>query len=82
MARNRPQTRYAKSGDLNIAYQVFGQGAWDLVYVPGVLTNIEVAWDSPDQGPFMSALAEHFRVIAFDKRGQGSSDPQLSLLVD
>lgn len=73
--RDVPETRYALSGDVNIAYQVFGEGERDLVYVPGLLTNIELAWDSPDQAAFMTALAAHFRVIVFDKRGQGSSDP-------
>lgn len=69
-----PETRYAQSGDLSIAYQVFGHGSRDLVYVPGILSHVELAWEDPYLSDFLSRLGEVFRVIIFDKRGQGMSD--------
>ncbi len=73
--REIPETHFARSGDVSIAYQVFGEGARDFVIVPGIISNIELAWESPDHAGYMHELAKHFRVIAFDKRGQGMSDP-------
>jgi pimeloyl-ACP methyl ester carboxylesterase len=70
-----PETHYAQSGDVSIAYQVYGEGPRDIVYVPGIISNIELAWEDEPHVEFMLALAEYFRVIAFDKRGQGMSDP-------
>lgn len=70
-----PSTRYANCEGIDIAYQVFGQGEKDLVYVPGTISNIEMAWEDPNQVRFFRSLAERFRVIIFDKRGQGVSDP-------
>ena len=70
-----PRTQYADCDGIGIAYQVFGQGEHDLVYVPGTISNIEMAWDDPAQVRFLRSLAVHFRVIVFDKRGQGVSDP-------
>ncbi len=69
-----PETRYAQSGDLSIAYQVFGQGSRDLVYVPGIISHIELAWEDSFTAAFQRRLGEAFRVIVFDKRGQGMSD--------
>ena len=69
-----PQTQYAESDGLSIAYQVFGRGSTDLVFVPGLVTHIELNWDMPGYAPMMRRLGEHFRVILFDKRGQGLSD--------
>ena len=69
-----PETFYAQSGDLSIAYQVFGQGSRDLVYVPGIVSHIELAWEEPFLAAFLRRLGEVFRVIVFDKRGQGMSD--------
>jgi pimeloyl-ACP methyl ester carboxylesterase len=68
-----PETRYAKSGDLNIAYQVVGEGS-DLVYVPGWVSNIELMWEEPGMAHFLDRLASFARVILFDKRGTGLSD--------
>jgi pimeloyl-ACP methyl ester carboxylesterase len=73
MARS-PITRYTKSGEVNIAYQVIGDGPADLVYVPGFVSNIEVMWEDPDGERFLNALAEFSRLIVFDKRGTGMSD--------
>lgn len=68
-----PRTDYAKSGGLNIAYQVFGEGP-DLVYVPGWISNIELMWDEPVLARLLRRLAGFARVILFDKRGTGMSD--------
>ena len=69
-----PETQYAQSGDLSIAYQIFGQGRRDLVYVPGIISHIELAWEDKHSAAFLRHLSEAFRVIVFDKRGQGMSD--------
>jgi pimeloyl-ACP methyl ester carboxylesterase len=70
-----PQTRYAKSDSINIAYQVFGTGPVDLVLVPGWVSNVDVFWDEPVVARFLLRLAEFSRVVLFDKRGTGLSDP-------
>ncbi len=70
-----PETRYAKSGDLNIAYQVVGDGPFDLLYVPGWISNIELMWEDPAQARLLERLAAFSRLILFDKRGTGLSDP-------
>jgi len=66
---------YAKSGDVNVAYQVTGEGQRDLVYVPGWVSNIEVMWEDPGLARFLRRLASFSRLITFDKRGTGLSDP-------
>src|SRR5216683_2314213 len=70
----RPKTRYAKSGEISIAYQVVGDGPRDLVFVPGWVSNIEVFWDEPSVVRFFERLASFARLILFDKRGTGLSD--------
>jgi pimeloyl-ACP methyl ester carboxylesterase len=70
----RPETRYARSGDVDIAYQVVGGGPRDLVLVPGWLSNIEVFWEEPSAARFLERLASFSRLILFDKRGTGLSD--------
>jgi pimeloyl-ACP methyl ester carboxylesterase/class 3 adenylate cyclase len=72
--RVQPETRYAKSGDVNIAYQVLGEGPHDLVFVPGFVSNVELGWSVPGRAEFLYALASFARVIQFDKRGTGMSD--------
>src|SRR5215204_6702279 len=74
----QPDTHYAKSGEVRIAYQVFGQGAFDLVYVPGFVSNIDLYWDYPAMAHFLSRLGSFCRVIVFDKRGTGLSDRAVS----
>jgi pimeloyl-ACP methyl ester carboxylesterase len=69
-----PTTRYAKSGDVHIAYQVFGSGPVDLVYVPGFVSHLENLWEQPDLARWLLRLARFARVIMFDKRGTGLSD--------
>src|SRR3954471_18324115 len=75
----QPDTHYAKSGDVRIAYQVFGQGAFDLVYVPGFVSNIDLYWDYPAMAHFLARLGSFCRVIVFDKRGTGLSDRGVSV---
>jgi len=74
MARSRPATRYTKSGDLSIAYQVYGDGPIDLAYVPGWVSNIELMWEEPNYARFLERLGSFSRLITFDKRGTGLSD--------
>jgi class 3 adenylate cyclase len=69
-----PETCYAKSGDVHIAYQVIGRGRLDLVFVPGFVTNLDLWWDDPSSAHFFSRLAAFSRLILFDKRGTGLSD--------
>ena len=70
----KPKTRYTKSGCLNIAYQSFGSGSIDLVYIPGWVSNIDLMWDCPELVYFFAELGKITRVILFDKRGTGLSD--------
>jgi pimeloyl-ACP methyl ester carboxylesterase len=69
-----PDTRYARSGDLNIAYQVTGEGPIDLVYAMGWVSNLEAFWQEPTVASFFNRLASFSRLILFDKRGTGLSD--------
>jgi pimeloyl-ACP methyl ester carboxylesterase len=70
-----PETKYARSGDVHIAYQVFGEGDLDLVIVPGFVTHVELIWESEPSARFLEALGSFARVINFDRRGSGLSDP-------
>jgi len=74
----RPETRYAKSGPVSVAYQVIGDGPVDLVLVPGFVSHVEVAWEEPRLARFLTRLASFARLIVFDKRGTGMSDPVAS----
>ena len=83
----QPETRYAKSGDVSIAYQVLGDGPCDLVLVPGWISNVEVFWEEPATSRFLTRLASFSRLILFDKRGTGLSDrvadmPSLEVRMD
>jgi class 3 adenylate cyclase len=69
-----PHTKYARSGDIDIAYQVFGTGAVDLVVVPGWVSSIDMFWEEPAFVRFLQRLGSFARVILFDKRGTGLSD--------
>ena len=75
MPSARPETRYTKSGGLNIAYQVVGDGPLDLIYVPGWISNVELNWEEPAHAHVLERLAGFARLILFDKRGTGLSDP-------
>ncbi|MGH2399470.1 MAG: alpha/beta fold hydrolase, partial [bacterium] len=69
-----PATRYAKAGDVTVAYQVCGDGLIDLVYVPGWITHLEYGWEQPRVVHMLRRLASFSRLILFDKRGTGLSD--------
>lgn len=69
-----PSTQYTKSGDLWIAYQVFGDGPFDLVFAPGWMSHVEQNWEWPVYERFLRRLASFSRVMIFDRRGTGLSD--------
>ncbi len=69
-----PETHYAKSGGLRIAYQVIGEGP-DLVMVPGLTSHLEIQWRDPGYRRFVRSLSSFCRLVRFDKRGTGQSDP-------
>jgi pimeloyl-ACP methyl ester carboxylesterase/class 3 adenylate cyclase len=69
-----PKVRYARSGDVSIAYQVVGEGPFDIVYVPGSFSNAELAWTNARLATFYRRLASIGRLIVFDRRGTGLSD--------
>ena len=71
--RMQPETRYAKSEDVQVDYQVFGFGAVNLVFVPGFISNVEHYWLDPSNARWLKRLARFARVISFDKRGTGLS---------
>ena len=69
-----PRTRYARCGDLNLAYQVKGEGPLDIVLVPSFVSNIEFSWAHPVVKAWLDRLASFARLIIFDKAGTGLSD--------
>src|SRR5271165_1998930 len=82
-----PNTRYALSGDVNIAFQVMGDGPIDIILVPGIVSHVEFLHEFPEYTRFLRRLATFARVVTFDKRGQGLSDgisgaPSLEQRVD
>jgi len=72
---DQPETRYAHSGDVSIAYKVYGEGALDLVVVPGFACHVEIMWDFEPSRRFFQGLGSFARVMMFDRRGSGLSDP-------
>ena len=70
-----PQTHYAKGPEGDVAYQVVGEGPMDLVMVPGWFSHIDMQWDDPQRRAFIGELVSFARVILYDKRGTGLSDP-------
>ncbi len=69
-----PETRYARSGDVHIAYQVSGEGPMDVVVVPMIVSHLDLLWDDPHYRSFFERMGSFCRVIRFDKRGMGMSD--------
>src|SRR4051812_41745819 len=69
-----PETRYALSGEVNIAYQAIEDGPVDIIMVPGFVSHIEFQHEAPGYTAFLRRLSAFARVITFDKRGQGLSD--------
>ena len=74
---DRPEIHYARSGNVYVGYQAFGSGPFDLVVVPGFLSNIDYGWEFESWRNYYGALASIARVLLFDKRGTGISDPVL-----
>ncbi len=70
-----PPTRYARSGDVSVAYQVIGDGPVDLIFVPGFVSHVELFWDLPPVVRMFERITSFARLIIFDKRGTGLSDP-------
>ena len=86
---DRPETRYAWNGDVSLAYQDFGEGPGDLVYLQGYCSNVDLNWESPHLARFLRGLARHARVIVTDRRGWGCSErftpgyvPDVDVLTD
>ena len=73
-----PETRYVRSGDVHIAYQIVGDGPRDLVYVPTWISQFEHLWDEPRIARYFERLASFSRLILFDRRGLGMSDPVIN----
>jgi len=69
-----PTTRYARSGDASIAYQVTGDGPLDMLFMPGWISQVEQLWEAPAMRRFLERLAQFGRLILFDRRGSGLSD--------
>jgi pimeloyl-ACP methyl ester carboxylesterase len=69
-----PEVRYARSGDVAIAYATLGDGPFDLVWTPGAMSHLDLEWEDPERARFYQALASFSRLIMFDKRGTGLSD--------
>lgn len=74
MSASPPVTKYASSGDVSIAYRVYGDGPLDLIFVPGLVSHIEFLHELPGYTEWIDSLASFARLIVFDKRGQGLSD--------
>ncbi len=79
MRTSTPKTRYARNGDARIAYQVIGDGPFDLIVVPGFVSNVEYLWEIPGVAAVLERMASYARVITWDKRGTGLSDPVVGL---
>jgi len=81
-----PETNFAENDGVSIAYQVFGDGPQDLIYIPGWLSNLDIFWEEPRVARFLLALARFSRVIVIDRRGTGLSDrvapPTLEIQMD
>ncbi len=77
--QDRPATRYARSGEVHVAYQLFGDGPARLVFAPGFVSHIDNYWDSPRFRDWLNRLGKIARVAMFDKRGTGLSDPVSAL---
>ena len=71
----QPTTHYVRGPEGHVAYQVLGEGPRDIVFVPDHPNNIEIMWEEPSLARFLERLATMGRLICFDKRGTGISDP-------
>jgi pimeloyl-ACP methyl ester carboxylesterase len=75
----QPKTSYARNGDVNIAYQVVGEGPLDLLFIPAFVSHLDRYWAAPETTAFFRRLASFSRLILFDKRGTGLSDPSVGV---
>jgi pimeloyl-ACP methyl ester carboxylesterase len=73
MGIGTPETRYARSGDVMIAYQVVGDGPFDVVFAPGTVSHVELYWEAAGVAALLRGVARHARLLVFDKRGTGLS---------
>jgi class 3 adenylate cyclase/alpha-beta hydrolase superfamily lysophospholipase len=73
-----PRTQYARNGDVSIAYQVAGEGPVDLILSMGFVTHVELVWEAPGLSRYLESLSRHTRLIIYDRRGTGMSDPVMS----
>jgi class 3 adenylate cyclase len=71
---NLPKTKYARSGDVRIAYQITGEGAFDVIWAPGTMSHLDLDWEIPQRALFFERFSKFCRLIRFDKRGTGLSD--------
>src|SRR4051794_40632633 len=71
----KPQTKYARIGDASVAYQITGEGPPDVLFVPGFISNVEQYWEMPTIPGMLHRFERFSRLIRFDKRGTGLSDP-------
>ena len=69
-----PKTKYARSGDVRIAYQITGNGPFDVVWAPGTMSHLDLDWEIPRRALFFERFSKFCRLIRFDKRGTGLSD--------
>jgi hypothetical protein len=74
-----PETRYTRSGDAHIAYQISGSGPRDLVFIPPALAHLDLRWEDPSYACLLRRLGTFARVISLDKRGSGLSDREAAL---
>ncbi len=71
---NRPETRYARSGEVHVAYQITGSGPIDMVRAPGTVSHLDLDWERPEAVRNIETMSSFCRYIRFDKRGTGMSD--------
>jgi pimeloyl-ACP methyl ester carboxylesterase len=69
-----PKTKYARSGDVCIAYQITGNGPFEVVWAPGTMSHLDLDWEIPHRALFFERFSQFCRLIRFDKRGTGLSD--------
>jgi len=75
----QPETKYAQSGDIYIAYQVSGNGPTDVIWVPGTFSHLDLDWEHPQKASFIERFSSFCRLIRFDKRGTGLSDRPMQM---
>ena len=74
-----PKTKYARSGDIRIAYQITGEGPFDVVWAPGTMSHLDLDWELPRRALFFERFSKFCRLIRFDKRGTGLSDRPVTM---